>query len=797
MSATRIDRVAVVGAGVMGTGIATHLASCGFDVLLVDIVGRDAPAPVVADHPDAGRVRAARNALTRGGLERALKLKPAPLQHAADVGRITVGNLEDDVAALGRCDWIVEAVLERLDVKQAVFGKIDAVRAPHAIVSSNTSGIPLQTMVEGRSAGFARHFVITHFFNPVRYMKLVELVSGAATDPAVTARMESFLQDRLGKGVVRAMDTVNFIANRIGVHDMLQAVQFAVAGGLRVEEVDAICGEPLGRPKSAVFRTADVVGLDTLGHVAQNCYDNLGHDPRRGVFALPAVLRQLIAAGTTGQKVGAGFYKKVGPDILALDLATGQYAAQQKIEHPSLAAAKKTRDLGARVRALVAADDGAGRYAWAVLSASLTYAADLLGEIADDVVSIDRAMRWGFNWQLGPFELWDALGVQAVTDRLRAEGRLVPAAVAGLLARGEATFYAGVPAARSQLQVGGAHVAVPALPGLHLADLRAQGKVVDQNASAELIDLGERVLCLAFRSKMNALDAGIIEMGWKALARVDAEGWTGLVIANDGANFSVGANLGFIAQLAAAEQWAGLDAAVQQFQKLFMAFKYSAAPVVSAPHQLTLGGGCEIAMHATRMQAAAETYMGLVEVGVGLLPGAGGTKELAVRALDGVGVDSRVDRVALLQKAFETIALAKTSTGAGQLRDLGFQRAIDAVSVDGDQRIEDARRVVLQLAANGHRPPLPPANLLLPGQEGVATFDLALYAFKVAGQATAHDCEVGHRIARVLCGGTRGGLCTEQDLLDLEREGFLALCGMAATQARVKHMLETGKPLRN
>jgi 3-hydroxyacyl-CoA dehydrogenase len=791
MSQHRIDRVGVVGAGVMGSGIACHLASAGFDVLLVDVVPQGAPTgnPVPKD-----AVPNARNSVAQGLLQKALQLKPAPIQHPRDAARIRCGNLEDDLAALGKCDWIVEAVLERLDVKEAVFSKIDAVRAPHTIVSSNTSGIPLASMVAGRSEGFRRHFLVTHFFNPVRYMKLVEVVAGTATDPAVTARMEAFLQDALGKGVVRAKDTVNFIANRIGVHDMLHAVRVAQAGGYRVEEVDAICGEPLGRPKSAVFRTADVVGLDTLGHVARNCFDNLKHDPRCEVFALPDVLQKLIAAGATGQKAGAGFYKKAGKDILVLG-ADGSYVAQQPVEHASLQATRKIRDTGARIKAICAAEDRAGQFAWDVLSASLTYAADLLGEIADDVASVDRAMRWGFNWQLGPFELWDALGVADVAARLEREGRAVPKVVADLIAHGETAFYGARQS--TQVAVPFHRTQVPPLPGIHLGDLRAAGKLVDQNASAELIDLGQDVLCLAFRSKANALDGEIIQLGWRALERLDQGPWRGLVIGNDGANFSVGANLQFIAGLAQQGDWTALDAAVQQFQKLFMALKYSPVPVVSAPHQMALGGGCEIAMHSARMQAGAETYMGLVEVGVGLLPAAGGTKELTVRALDGVPLDSKVDRLALLQRAFEVIALAKVTTGAGQLRDHLFARPCDAFSVDPERRIEDARRTVLQLADSGYRPPLPPDNLLLPGADGIALFDMALYSFQLAGQATAHDCEIGRRIAAVICGGARGGLRSEQDLLDVERQGFLELCGMPATQARVAHMLQTGKPLRN
>jgi 3-hydroxyacyl-CoA dehydrogenase len=793
MSQHRICRVGVVGAGVMGTGIACHLASAGLDVLLVDIVPKDAPAAVPATDAAFAQVRKARNAIAQGGLDKALQLKPAPIHRTADARRIQIGNLQDDLVELGACDWIVEAVTERIDIKNKVFEAIEAHRRPHTIVSSNTSGIPLATMAAPRSEAFRKHFLITHFFNPVRYMRLVEIVAGADTDPAVVEKMRAFCATDLGKGVVDAKDTINFIANRIGVHDMMQAVNIAFSQGYRIDEVDALFGEPMGRPKSAVFRTADVVGLDTLGHVAQNCFDNLPGDPNRVIFQQHPVIAAMVAQGAIGQKAGAGFYRKVGSEIRVLDPQKADYVPQIKADFDCLAATAKIRDTGARVQAIVASSDRGGQLAWQVISRSLCYAADLLGEIADDVVSIDRGMRWGFNWQLGPFELWDAIGVQAVADRLKAEGRTVPQKVEQLLASGRTRFYDGGQQVTAALQT----QAIPALPGLHLAGLRAAGKVVAHNGSAQLIDLGDGVLDLAFASKGNALDDQIIALAWQALERIDAGSYHGLVIANDGSNFSFGANLGFIAQLAKDGQWQQLEAAVRAFQKLFMALKYSHAPVVSAPHGMALGGGCEIAMHASRMQAAAETYLGLVEVGVGLLPAAGGTKELAVRALAGVGTDSRVDRTLLLQKAFETIAMAKVSTGGGQARELGFVRDIDGLSFDADQRIADAKRKVLHLAAEGYRPPLPPDNLLLPGAEGIALFDMALYAFRCAGQASEHDCAIGHEVARVLCGGEAGGLRSEWDLLDLEREAFVRLCGMAPTQARIAHMLQTGKPLRN
>jgi 3-hydroxyacyl-CoA dehydrogenase len=692
---------------------------------------------------------------------------------------------------------VVEAVVERLDIKQAVFARLDACRQPHTVVSSNTSGIPLRAMVEGRSEGFARHFLVTHFFNPVRYMKLLEIVAGEQTDPAVVARMAAFCQDDLGKGVVHAKDTINFIGNRIGVHGMMKALALWPESGLGIETIDAICGEALGRPKSAIFRTADVVGLDTFGHVASNCYDNLPQDEERAVFALPEVVQGLITAGARGQKAGAGFYKKVGKEILVFEPSTGAYRAQAKVRFDSLGAARKVTDVGARVAGLVAAPDEAGRFAWALTSASLVYAANRLGEIADDVVSVDRAMRWGFNWALGPFELWDAIGVAAVAERLRAEGRAVPAVVEAMLAEGKTSFYAGVPGRRSGLNADRQLQPLPALPGIELAAVRARGGVVASNASAELLDLGQGVLCLSFRSKMNALDEAILELGERALDLCAEGRWAALVIANDGPNFSVGANLMMIAGAIGQGAWRALEASVRRFQGFTQRCKLGPVPVVTATHGMALGGGCEVAMHSAVTVAGAESYLGLVEVGVGLLPGAGGTKELTVRALAGVPAAVTVDRLPLLQRAFEAMALGKVSTGAGDAWELGLLRPTDRLCLDTDRRIGEAHKVALRLIEDGYRAPLPAQNLQLPGAEGIAAFQLALQSFHWSGLASAHDVVVGGQIARVLCGGERGGRLSEDQLLDLEREAFLHLCGLEKTQARVRHMLETGKPLRN
>ena len=798
ISGKRIHKVGVIGAGVMGSGIAAHLASAGVEVLMVDIVPRGAPdLPADVDAPEYAAVRAQRNAIAAGALAKLPKLKPAPSLRVADLTKISVGNLVDDMPALGACDWVVEAVPERLDIKVSVFSALDAVRKPDTIVSSNTSGIPLAAMAEGRSEGFRKHFLITHFFNPVRYMKLLEIVAGADTDPAITAKMAAFCQDDLGKGVVTAKDTINFIGNRIGVHGMMKALQLWQGSGLGIDAIDAICGEALGRPKSAIFRTADVVGLDTFGHVAANCYDNLPNDEERDVFALPAVVRKLVEAGATGQKAGAGFYKKVGKDILVLDAATGEYRQQDKFRTDSLGAARKTSDVGKRIAALCAADDAAGHFAWALTSASLVYAANRLGEIADDVVSIDRAMRWGFNWSIGPFEIWDAIGVQTVASRLQAEGRAVPKLVTDMLAAGQSSFYGGAPGARTGLTAARVAAPVARLPGIDLAEVRARGAAVASNESAELLDLGDGVLCLSFRSKMNALDEHILALGEQALDLCEEGRYGALVIANDGANFSVGANLMMIGGAIQTGAWKALEASVKRFQGFTQRCKLGRVPVVTATHAMALGGGCEVAMHSAVTVVGAETYMGLVEVGVGLIPGAGGTKEMTVRALAGVPADAKVDRLPLLQRAFEAMATAKVGTGAGDAFEFGLLRPTDRLCLDTDRRVGEAKKIALRLIEDGYRAPLASQNLVLPGAEGAAVFGMALHAYHWSGMASAHDMVVGNKIAHVICGGERGGVLTEQQLLDLEREAFLSLCGMDKTQARIKAMLETGKPLRN
>ncbi len=803
--ARRIDRVGVIGAGVMGQGIAAHLASCGVDVLLVDIVSRDAPEAVAPQDTGYEKIRAKRNAITAAGLKSALKAKPALFQRKADAVRVEIGNLEDDLEALGACDWIVEAVIERLDIKQAVFAKVDEHRGEHTIVSSNTSGIPLAAMAEGRSEGFKKHFVITHFFNPVRYMKLLEIVYGDDTDPAVTARMHDFCANDMGKGVVYAKDTINFIANRIGVHGMMVALDVWLKDGYRIEDIDTICGPAMGRPKSAIFRTADVVGLDTFGHVARNCFDNLPDDEERAIFELPTVLQKMIDNGQIGSKAPdkAGFYKKVGREIMVLNPETLQYESKNKTRFPSIGAAKKIDNVRERVRHLALADDRAGHYAWKVLSRSLVYAANRLGEIADDTTSIDRAMRWGFNWDLGPFELWDAIGVKTIAEKLTAEGREVPKVITDMLARGRTAFNSASQGAQYSdpdewtYWHDGSMRSIEALPGINLAKLEANDEVVKSNASADLVDLGDDVLCLRFTSKMNALDDQIITLGMEALEWLDAGKYKAMVIANDGQNFSVGANLLFIGMLAKQGKWDDLEKAVATFQGFAQSLKYSKAPIISAPHGMALGGGCEIAIHATRMQAAAETYMGLVEVGVGLIPGAGGCKEMTVRALAGVDGKMQIDRIPFLQKSFEAIALAKVATGAGNMAEMGFLRPIDGWSVNGDTRIADAKKVALRMVEDGYRPPLEADNLVLPGADGLGVFEMALQSFKWGGYASEHDVVVGRQVAKVLCGGEKGGKLTEGKLLEIEREGFMHLCGLEKTQQRIEHMLMTGKPLRN
>ncbi|MDF1565624.1 MAG: 3-hydroxyacyl-CoA dehydrogenase/enoyl-CoA hydratase family protein [Deltaproteobacteria bacterium] len=787
----RFEKIAVLGAGVMGSGIAAHLAGAGCKVLLLDIVPKDAPA---GD-------RKARNAIVDGAVAAALKSRPAVFHDPDDLRRIETGNFEDDIEKIGECDWIIEVVKEDLKIKKIVFDQVEKCRKPGTPVASNTSGLSIAAMGEGRSEDFRKHLLVTHFFNPVRYMKLLELVPGPDCDPAVVEKIANFGATVLGKGIVMGKDTPNFVANRIGVYGMMRTMQVMEEMELSIDAVDSVFGPAMGRPRSAVFRTADIVGLDTFIHVANNCYDSLLEDEARDIFKVPGWMQWLVDQGFLGAKSKKGFYQKQGKEILSFDWRSKEYKPQEKVRFDSLGAARGEDDLAKKVKGLVNADDPAGQFAWKVLSASLAYSANRVGEIADDLFNIDCAMRWGFNWEQGPFEAWDAIGVRESVERMKADGLAIAPWVEEFLAAGHESFYQWQDGVLRVWDPGSKiyepHVPRPGVVQLRSVRDRAEKPIFDK-LGCQVHDLGDGVACVEFLTKMNIVDADPLEGIEAALNWAEAQG-VGVVIGNEGKTaFSAGANLMLVFMMAQNKDWEGLDKMVKSFQDINLRMRYSPVPVVAAPHGLTLGGGAEIVLHADAVQAAMETYIGLVEVGVGLLPGAGGTKEMALRMANAIPAGVNALALPFLQKAFENIALARVATGAREARRLGFLRDSDGISLGSESLIGDAKKRVLALAGLGYVPPLP-AQAVLPGRDGAAVFEFVLEDFKGKHMASEHDVLIGKKIVHVLTGGDTDGRSpvSEQALLDLEREAFLSLVGEEKTQARIQHMLMKNKPLRN
>jgi 3-hydroxyacyl-CoA dehydrogenase len=803
--AREIKKVAVLGAGVMGAGIAAHVAGAGIPCLLLDIVPKDLP-------PGGDR-----NALARKGLETVLNAKPSLIYSKADAKRIEVGNFEDDFDKLRECDWIIEVVVERLDIKKAVFERVDKVMRDEAIVSSNTSGLPLKAMSEGRSEKFRKNFVITHFFNPVRYMKLVELVIGPETSPEVACFIAGFLDQKLGKGVVYAKDTPNFVANRIGVYGWFAAMREILKDGYKVEEVDKILGAAIGRPKSAMFRTTDMVGLDTLAHVAQNTYEACPNDEEREVFKLPALVETMLAKKLFGDKVGSGFFQKTKTpdgkkDILVLDLKTVEYRPQEKVKFDSIAAVKEVESPGERIKRVLTAKDRAGELAWKATRSVLIYAANRVPEIADDVVNVDNAMKWGFNWDLGPFETWDVLGVQSTAERIKAEGLKVPLLVQQVLEKGDGRFYKkDGPRTLYFDQKTSTYKPLPERPGvLLLKDVKQRTKVIKKNDGASLWDAGDGVAVLEFHSKMNAIDGDVGQMMNAAVDEVE-KNFQGLLIFNEGQNFSVGANIMLLFLEAQQKNWKGIEDMVRGFQSACKQLKYSKKPVVAAPHQMALGGGCEVALGANAIHAHAELYMGLVEVGVGLIPAGGGCKEMLVRWQDRMQEKfakippqnrwaRRIDGGPFpkTQKAFEAIAFAKVSTSAKEAIENGHLCKTDKISLSRDHHLNEAKRTVLELAKT-YQEPKPREDIWVAGRGGYFALKSAVDGFMAQKKVSEHDAVIAMKIANILTGGNIPNIAfvSEQRILDLELEAFLELCGMEKTQERIQAMLMTGKPLRN
>jgi len=771
-STHEIRSVAVLGAGTMGAQIAAHVANAGLPSLLLDLT------PQIA----------------RDGLKRARGLKPDPFFTPDAATLITTGGFDADLARLAEVDWIVEAVVEQIEVKRALLERVDAVRRPGAIVTSNTSGIPIAALAEGRGDDFRRHWLGTHFFNPPRYLRLVEIIPTPETDPAVVARVSRFVDLRLGKGVVVAKDTPNFVANHIGLFGVVQTLRALESGDYTIEEIDAITGPALGRPKSATFRTMDIAGLDVLGHVARNLATRLTSDEARRQFALPPLVETLIDKGWVGEKSGQGFYKRQttapstssgqagGSEILTLDPATLTYRARQSPRLPALDAARAIDDSAERIKTLFVGRDKVGAFLRATLGSTLLYTARVAPSIAYSIDDVDRAMKWGFGWELGPFEIWDAIGVREVVAALGDTD--LPPLVADILGSGRNRFReGGLPAAGADLQI--------------LKAAKDRGHLVRKNAGASLVDLGDGALAVEFHSKMNAIGGDTLQMLHAGIKEAAAN-FTALIVGNDAPNFSAGANLMLLLLEAQEGNWDEIDLMVRAFQGATEAMRYADVPVVVCTAGLTLGGGCEITMHADRVQAAAESYIGLVEVGVGLIPAGGGTKEMLARSVEALP-DPRADLLPFVQRVFETIGFAKVSASAADARRLGYLRPSDAVAMNRDRLIADGKALALERVREGYRPPPRRGSIPVGGEGVLAALKLGVHLAWRAGRISDHDALIGRTLAWILAGGSlpHQTTLTEQQLLDLEREAFLKLCGERKTLERIQYTLKTGKTLRN
>ncbi len=779
--AFQIKKVAVLGSGVMGSQICAHLSNAGIPSLAFDLTLE----------------------LAQKGIDAAMKLKPAAFYDVATEKLITRCSYDEHLELLRDADWVIEAIAERVDLKQSLFKKILPFLKATAIVSSNTSGISIREMTAGQPDNFKKRFLVTHFFNPPRYMRLLELVGGEPTDPAVMQSIADFCENTLGKGIVHAKDTPNFIANRIGVYGMMLTIRLTRDMRLTVEEVDKLTGPILGRPKSATYRTADVVGLDTLAHVVKTSYDKSTDADERKIFEVPDFLSRMIEKGWLGQKTKAGFYRKVGNDILTLDFDSLEYRPQKKVLFDGYRVAKGYGFLPDKIKALAYSEDRSGRFTWELLSQTLIYAARCIPDAADDIVNIDNALKWGFGWSLGPFEMWDAIGVERSVRKMEMEGKKVPAPVKAMLDSGIGSFYSGDHERKTYFDFKTLQsVPFPKKPNVIVVPSpRNASRVLAKNWCASIVDIGDGVACLQFHSvlqpDMNPIDGSIITMLYKALEIVPRRGFKGLVIGHQGANFSVGANLALILKLAEDKNWTMLEDVSKSFQDVCQRLKYAPFPVVSAPFNLCLGGGFEIAAAAHRIVASAELYCGAVEVGVGLIPGAGGTLRVLENFVHAMA-PGRPGPFPPAQKAFETIGFGRVSMSAKEAVGLGYLRTDDEIVMNADQLIFRAKQSVLRLAEKYRV--VEPLAVTLPGQYGRLVFENTIDGFVKAGTISSYDAHIGKKLAFVLTGGDRANPAVtvdEQYLLDLEREAFVSLAGEKLSQDRMAYMLKTGKPLRN
>ena len=805
-----IRRCAVLGAGTMGSRIAAHLANAGLPVVLLDIVPANA---------DAGN----RSRIAAQALQALLKGKPAAFYEASSARLITVGNFEDDLAQLKSCDWIIEAVSEDLAIKQALLEKIAPHLRPDAIVTTNTSGLPVASIAAKMPADFRARWFGTHFFNPPRYMRLLEIIRTPEANPQAVTAIADFADRRLGKSIVYAHDTPNFIANRIGVFAMLTAVDLMQQLDLTIEDVDALTGSSIGWPRTGTFRLADMVGIDVLAHVARNFQSTKAEDA--AATKLPTFIETMLANKWLGDKTGQGFYKKIpdAPDPknnkLALDWKTLEYRASQRPKFPSLEMAKNAEALPERLQLLIGngpGKDKASQFQWTLLTRICNYSADCLPEIADDISSIDRAMRTGFNWELGPFEMWDAIGVPQSVERLRARNEHVSPQAEELLAAGKTNWYSDAAGGRAEFRFNKHdYEPVPQPAGIaSIASFKRSNGVIRKNAGASLVDIGEGIACIELHSKKNAIGDDIVSLITQTL-HPDSEhvrNFRGFVISGDASDFSVGANLMQLLLTMQEGDWDEVDLAVRAFQRMTSSIKFCPRPVVAAPFSLCLGGGVEISLHAAARQPHAELYMGLVEAGVGLIPAGGGTKEMVLHAVDAAAIESGISPIEAplkfafsaelqegLKQRFETIGMAKVSTSAAEARGLDLLKSSDKITLHRERLLLDARETASYLAESGYAAPTPRAQIPVPGDQVGATLRLGVHLMRQAEYISDHDVKIANHIVRILCGGslTPGTLVTEQYLLDLEREAFVSLCGERKTQERIAFTLKTGKPLRN
>jgi len=802
-----IQKAVVLGAGTMGARIAAHFANAGLPCVLLDMV----PPDLKSDAPASERNRFARN-----GVDAAKKSRPAAFFSTALAEKISLGNFEDDLARCAEADWIIEVVAENLEIKRQLLSRVAQFRKPGAIVTTNTSGLPVHMIAEGLPEEFQQHWAGTHFFNPPRYLKLVEIVPGPKTSATVIETLSDFCDRRLGKGVVVAKDTPNFIANRIGTFSVLNVLRLMSELGMTVEEVDACTGPAVGWPKSATFRTADIVGLDVLAHVVKNIYETAPDDESRERYKIPTLVEEMIRRGWLGDKTGQGFYKKVRgegeKEILTLDVNTMEYRARQKAKFASIEAGKAIDDTRHRLRALVVPildghkGDKAQQFLWSAISETCLYAARRVPEISDNLMDVDRAMRWGFGWDLGPFEMVDALGLDTFAAQVKKEGRAVPALLERVLASERKSFYQSEKGATTVFDLAAGSKKVEELAGmLILRSLKDAGREVERNSGASLVDLGDGVVCCEFHAKMNAIGADLIAMIHKGLKRLETD-FDAMVIANQAVNFSVGANLMLVLVGAQEQEWDELHLAVKQFQNVNLAIKYAKKPVVAAPQGMALGGGCELSLHAARIHSAAEAYVGLVEAGVGLIPGGGGSKEMLIRANENATGGEDLDLFHAMKPVFENVALAKVGTSAEECRELGYFRREDRYSMNTQRLVADAKETALGLLRSGWKPAAPSwqegaqtTQIKVLGEQFLTAAKLMIHMLVRGGYASEHDAVVARRLANILAGGalTSPQPVSEQYVLDLEREAFVSLLGEKKTQERIAFTLKTGKPLRN